>query len=411
MAIESPIAIGVVSRMPDPKASTAAMLVMFSLALWIESPVIDLLATATTLGTSRPNYAVLSRFVWWLMGWVTLAHAALAFTPLFDVVAYRLMGLDRSVGELTRLGLSIMLPWSAAIGWRRYLQGILIRYGRTRLIGIGTGVRVVTMAGSSLTLFSLSTGLPAIAVAATSLIASVIAEALFIHWASRKTVREKLVELQVGEPPLTMRRLMSFHFPLTATTMVMMLGLPLVAAGIARAPDSILALAAWQVASTILFLARTVVFALPEVVIALVRDVATAETLRSFCLRVGAVTSSIVVLAALSGADAWFFRNVLRASPDVVDAARIAFAAGCLMPLLGAAQSYYRGLLTWRHVTAARLRSMLWGMATLFGAISVAVYAGWPGALSGAVAMTAGLAVELAVLAFNWRRVAITLPG
>ncbi len=412
MAIESPIAIALVSRMPDARVNTAAMLVMFSLALWIESPVIDLLSTSTTLATSRGNYVALSRFVWWLMGGVTLVHGLLALTPLFDVVVFGLLGLEPSVGEATRDGLALMLPWSAMIGWRRYLQGILIRNGRTRLIGFGTGVRVATMAGSCGALMAFAPSMNSTAIAAIALIASVTAEALFIHWASRETIRASFAHGSGAEAsqPISMRRLRSFHFPLTATTMVMMLGLPLVAAGLARAPDSMLALAAWQVASTLLFLARTIVFALPEVVIALVRSDSSASVLRSFCVRVGMATSGFVAAVWMLGLDRWFFTHALRAQPEVADVARLAFGAGLLLPILGAFQSYYRGMLTSRHLTSARLWAMLSGMSALSVLLVLGVQLRWPGVLVASGALTGALAVELVVLAWHWQRRGSPLP-
>jgi progressive ankylosis protein len=405
MAIEGPISIGVISRMPQPQINTAAFLIMISLALWIESPVIDLLSTATTLGKNRQHYAVLSRFTLYVMAGVTAVHATVALTPLYWLITTSLLSVPQPVAEAARIGMIIMIPWSAFIGWRRYLQGILIRYGRTRLIGIGTTLRVLSVIVTALVLF-LTTNLPGISIAAGALVISVAAEALFAHVVSRDVIRKEFL-LGDGAPPetpLTMRKLFSFHMPLTMTTMVMLMGGPVVSAALARTPDSVLALASWQVAITLMFMMRTVVFALPEVVITLYRDAETARKLRAFCFRVGVVTSGILLTLALSGLDQVFFRDVLQAREETVRMAHLGFFAGALMPFIGAMQSYVRGMLTAHHLTAARLFAVLVSMACLFLALAIGLRLQITGVVMAALAITFALAAELAALVWVWRR-------
>jgi hypothetical protein len=405
MAIEAPISISVISRLSNAEVNTAAFLIMMSLAIWIESPVIDLLSTSTTLAKSRHSYTVLSRFVWWLIAAVTLVHGAIAFTPLYVLVTETTLGVPHEVAEAARPGMMVLLLWSAFIGWRRYLQGILIRFGRTRLVGLGTAVRVSTMAVSSLTLF-LATSLPSITIAAVALMLSVAAEALFAHWASRDVISDNLVgkDEGAGGGELDMARLAKFHLPLTATTMVMLMGGPVVSAALSRTPDAVLSLAGWQVGATLLFLMRTVVFALPEAVITLYRDAATARTLSRFCAGVGAAASGVVLLLAATQADTAFFLRVLQAEPDVAQVAHIAFLAGCLTPFVGALQSYVRGMLTAHHLTASRLLAVLASMAVLIAGLWAGLQLSIPGVVVAGLALTVALLAELGILTWFWRR-------
>ena len=41
------------------------------------------------------------------------------------------MGLDPEVSRLSRFALLVFLPWPAAIGYRRFYQGVMIRHGHT----------------------------------------------------------------------------------------------------------------------------------------------------------------------------------------------------------------------------------------------------------------------------------------
>ena len=406
MAVEGPVSVAMIARRPDGQVNTAAFLILMSLALWIESPVIDLLSTATTLARDRSAFRVITRFAQILMVVVTVLHLAIATTPLYGWITRGLLDIPAPVAEAARLGMLIMVPWSALIGWRRYLQGILIRYRKTRLIGWGTGVRVAMMGTSAVALF-LATDWPGISIAATALVCAVGAEALFVHCVSRSVIREAFFDWDEphGDPgAVTLRGLAKFHLPLTATTMVMLMSGLVVSAALARAPNSVLSLAAWQVATTVLFLHRTVVFALPEVVVALYRDAASAQTLRRFCTSVGWVMSASIVVFALLGIDQWFFTRALGSNAETVAMAHVAYLVGAAMPLLGALQSYVRGMLTAHHLTVARLQAVLVAMGCLVAALAAGVAMRWPGVVTAGLAMTLSMAAELLALTHNWRR-------
>lgn len=396
MAVENPLSIAVISRLPDREVMTAGFLVMMAVAIWIESPVIDLLATATTLGTTRQRYETLTRFVKGVMAWVTLAHGLVAFTPLYDALVRGLLRIPPEVAEAVRPGLMLMLPWSALIGWRRYLQGILIRHGRTKVIGTGTSLRVGTLVVSLLTYATL---LPwsSLTIIALALLSSVTVETIFVHWASRGVVRDAFPD-RPDEHPLSMGDLLRFHLPLTVTTMVMLLLAPIVSAALARGSEPVLQLAGWQVAFALIFLLRTITFALPEPVISLYRDRASAETLRSFCLRVGIGASALLFLLAVSGLDRVLFVHLLGASEATAQVAHLACLASAASPLLNALQSYARGILTAEHRNQVRLAAAALGTFVLVALLELFVAAEMSSTLTAGLALTVSMAAELGVL-------------
>lgn len=403
MAIESPISIRVIAELPNDVVITAAFNAMMALALFIESPVIDLLSTSTTLARNRQAFAELSRFVWYLMAIVTAVHALVTLTPLYDIVAYSLLGLSRAVGEATRIGLAIMIPWSACIGWRRYLQGILIRNGHTKLISYGTVLRMATIASVAVGLL-LATSLSSIVITATALVLSVLVEAVYVHVVSREAVLKlREIEPEPGEQELTMAQLIRFHSPLTLTTMITLAAFPLIVAAISMMPNKTHSLAAWQVAMTLGFLTRSFVFALPEVVITLGKTEEDRNTLRRFCLLVGAYAAGFIVLLCVTGIDKWFFVSVMKKTPNLAQVAHVAFFALCMQPIIGAMQSYLRGALTLYHYTTSRFWANIAGSSTLVVALGVGIQTTLPSVVVAAVAMTLSLVAELAVLMGAWR--------
>ena len=71
-----------------------------------------------------------------------------------------------------------MLPWTWTIAYRRFNQGVMIRFGRSRSVGAGTVVRLT--AGLTVLLIGLAIGtLPGIVVATSAVAAGVTSEAIF----------------------------------------------------------------------------------------------------------------------------------------------------------------------------------------------------------------------------------------
>ena len=443
MALESPICVGVVSRLPAPVLNTAAFNILMSIALFIESPIIDLLSTSTTLSKNHRDFAVLSKFVWYLVLFTAVVHTLMVLTPLYWVITRDIMGLQKDVAQTARLGLAFMIPWSPAIAWRRYRQGLLIRFHQTKMVGLGTVVRVCTIATVNLLLY-FTTHLTGAQVVGCALVCAVVAEALFAQWASRDVVRKHLTaeadqrqevettnpeseEEEVtggamdlsealspvgaldtqGEPakaePLTMRKLFAFHSPLTLTTMVALLGSPIISSFLSKAPNPVLTLASWQVAFSLLWMFRTITFALPEVVITLYKDAQTARKLRDFCIWVGVGTSAVALIAAALRLDYWFFTTVFQSTPQTAELAHLTFLAAAPLGFVNSMQSYVRGMLTAHHLNVDRFAAVIFGMVTMIVALVIGLHTPYRGVLSGAIAMNLGLIAELTVLAVAWK--------
>jgi hypothetical protein len=411
MGMDGPVCESVINRMRHPEINAAAWPILMAIAIWVESPVIDLLSTSTTLARTRQRYETISRFVWYLLLWVTVAHAVVVLTPLYGFVAGTLLGVKPAVAAAARAGLTILVPWSALIGWRRYLQGILIRHGQTRSIGLGTTARVTAMTVTAISLF-LTTSLPSTVIAATALLAGVGVECGLIHYVSREVIAKYLSRNEdTGEPPLTTRQLAAFHFPLTATTMVNLMVVPLVSAGLARTEHPVLALAGFGVAGAILFLHRALTFCIPEVVITLYKGEDTVAILRRFSLGVGMFSSSLILILSLSGCDRLLFAWLIQAKPQIADVAHQCYLYAAAVPLVDSAQAYVRGLLTAHHLTVSRLVAVVAAILVLVGVLTLGVSLRWSGPALAACAVSSALLAELAVLSFAWARAKTVTPA
>jgi len=93
MGLEMPVVSAVMARLTDPEANLAAYGgVVFPIALIVEAPIIMLLAASTALGKDWTSYRLMHRLMMMSGGELTLLHAALAFTPLFDGLMVAILG-------------------------------------------------------------------------------------------------------------------------------------------------------------------------------------------------------------------------------------------------------------------------------------------------------------------------------
>lgn len=396
MAAEMPICVGFVNKLPDHRVQIAAIQALFAISLFIESPVIDLLATSTTLGRTSRSFSTIRRFTKSLMVCCAAAHLLIAVTPpLFEFVFKGLLGLPNEVAEAVHLPMLIMVPWTPAIGWRRHVQGFLIRNGLTRPIGTGTLLRVITIFLVTFAGF-LSHKLPGAVVASLALASSVVVEAIYINHVGRMALSE--ASMPEGQS-LTTQELAAFHLPLSVSTMVALVAMPMTTRSLAEAPSPLLAMNSWQISLSLAFLLRTMTFALPEVVIANWKRGHDARLLFRFCLGVGLGLTLLMLLLGLLRLDEVFFRYVTQADADVAHGAHIAFLACAMLPTLTAATSYVKGVLTLMKVTVSRLAGTLVSMAVLAGVLALGVSNRWPGVVTAASAVTLSQLAELVVTA------------
>lgn len=396
MGLEMPVVSAVLARLPDAKVSLAAFGgVVMPLSLLIEAPIIMLLAASTALARDLPSYRVGSRFMWTTSLALTALHAAVAFTPLYDLIVGGLLRPPPEVFEPARLGLRIMTPWTLAIAYRRYQQGALIRFGRSRAVSAGTAIRLATLVAVLAAGAALGGSVPTIAVGTAATALAVAAEALYA-WAAVRPVLAGPMREAAAPPggPLTMARFVRFYLPLSLTPLFLFATMPLAAAAMGRMPRPLDSLAAWPALNGLVLSVRSTGFALNEVVVSLLDRPGAAVALRRFAVRLGLVTSIVLlVLAATPLGGAWFGR--VAGLPTAL-ATLAAAALWIALPIPGATalQSYHQGTIVHAHATRHVTASVLVLLGTTAAVLALGV--AWQGAPGLLVAMGAAALGNLA---------------
>ncbi|HYK90261.1 MAG TPA: hypothetical protein VE398_15910 [Acidobacteriota bacterium] len=398
MSAEAPILQAVIARLPDMQTQLAAFGIVTSLEIAIESPVIMLLATSTALATNATNYLTLRRFVFWANVLVTVVAVLMAYSPMYGIVVRRIMDIPPNIAAAARPGMKIMVLWSAAIGVRRFLQGVLIRHAQTRRIGYGTTIRLVSSGGTGIVL-ALLTSLPGVYIASIGLMAGVTSEMLFILVAVRPTlVRIRRNKNDASSDIVSFWDVTRYHAPLAATALLTLLAQPVISAGLARMPHPEENLAAWPVIWGILFVFRSPAFALPEAVIALLDSDRLRQSLGSFCRRVGSVASAAMLAFSITPLLGIFLKYGAGLPDHLARFVVPGLVLTIPLPFVNSIHSWIRGQLMAKRLT----RVIYWGMGLNLGVITLLIAGGvflhLPGAGVAAVALIASFLAEIQYL-------------
>lgn len=345
MGVELPAVSAVIARLVEPEVNLAAYGgVVFPLSLIIESPIIMLLAASTALSKDWHSYLKLRRFMWAAGLGLSSLHLLVAATPLYGLVVEGILSVPPEVVAPARAGLLIMTPWTASIAFRRFNQGVLIRYDEARAVSVGTLVRLTAL-GTVLALGYLYGSLPGIMVGPSAVAAGVISEAAYIKRRVRPVLARQLRSAPEADPPLTYREFARFYVPLSLTSLFTLLINPLESAAMSRMPSALSSLAVWPVVNGLLFLLRSVGLAYQEVVVALLEEPNAWFGLRRFAWMLGAAVTVVLGLVAATPLSSFWFETLSGLKPELAGLGRLGLWIGFLLPALSVFQNWLQGIL------------------------------------------------------------------
>jgi len=400
MATEKIAVNAVIARTAEAKLQLAALGIAFSLALAVESPIISLLTTSNALARDRESFRLLHRFMLGLNATLIVVMLLLGFTPLFDLVVVRFIGTPAEVAVKVRPVVWAMTLWPAAIGFRRFYQGVMIRYGYTRQISYGTAVRFLTAAGVALA--GLAWGkLDGATLGGLALCASAIAESAFVAYVSWPAVQKvKRTGVPAQTTPLTLRDLLRFYTPLTLTSAISLSTAPLINFGLARSPYPIESLAVWPVVDGQLFVVRSFGLSLQEVVVALLNSQAALKTLRRLATMLGLGSLALLLSIAFTPLAPWWQHSIAGLDGELTGFAVAALQLAALLPLLSVILNMLRGIVIAGRATGFIAQATVVNLAALGTVLLTGAKLGLlPGASLAAVAMTLS---QLAESAWLW---------
>ena len=370
MAAEGPFLAAMIARMPGPEFNLGAYGVAFALAILIEAPVIMLMSAATSLVKDRISYLKMRNFSRGLILGTTLLLLIVLVPGVYRWLTETLLQLPAEVADLTYGALWFFLPWPSAIGYRRFLQGVLIRAGKTRLVAMGTLIRLLAMTVAAL-LGYLLLDIPGAWVGGLALGTGVTVEAIAARFMAAETVRDLLAEegnsAYTGRT-VTYRAIATFYLPLALTSLIGLTIQPLLTFFMGRSVSPVESLAIYPVVHSLSFFFRSVGFAYQDAAIALIGErFEHYRELRRFCFTLGAVATAGLALVAFTPLFQLWFTVLSGLTPELTSFALIPARIIVPLPFLSVLLSFQRAIL----VEGRRTQHITW--ASVIEVTTVAV--------------------------------------
>lgn len=397
MALGDPMITTSLAHLPDARTNIAATGMAKAVAVVFESPIIMVLHASNKLAATAASRRAMLRFTVWAIALLTVLLAALALPPVFDQVAPHLFGSAATELATARAMLPLLVLWPAAIGLRRYYQGLLIHAGQTVAIGRSGVLRLATIA--IVLVVGVHLEFPGWLMAALALVAGVVVEAALIAVAAAATGATQPPRGAVAIAlPSDISSVWRFYRPLASSMMVVWGARALLLGVVARAADGPVAIAAWPAAWGLILVVANATRMVQQVVIHN-RETCEGKVLLRFVVTVGLVCSLVLAVVTYGALGTDLMTSFVGHDPALVAAVQPVMALGIVVPMLIAAQNALQGVL----IAAARpqrVNAATWlGSITLLTSAAVAAYAGLGGAVSAMVAMIGALLVEIAWLA------------
>lgn len=380
MGAELPALSAVVARLPNPEINLAAYGgIVFPLALIVEAPVIMLLAASTALSKDWVSYLKIRRFMMVVGGSMTAIHILIAFTPLYYLVVKSILGVPPEIVEPGRIGLMIMTPWTWSIAYRRFNQGVLIRFGHSRTISVGT---IIRLSADGLVLFIgyWLGSIPGIVVATCAVAAGVISEAIYVGIVVKPVLKDDLRPASPVQPALNLHSFLNFYVPLAMTSLLFLLAQPIGSAAISRMPEALASLAVLPVVNGLIFMFRSLGVAYNEVVVALLDEPRSYANLRRFTTRLSIFSTIALLVMAITPLSSFWFGGVSGLRAELVEMAKLALFIALPLPALSVLQSWYQGAILHgrytRGITEAVLVYLITSGVLYVMAVILAPFAG-----------------------------------
>jgi hypothetical protein len=374
MSIELPALSAVIARLDQPEVNLAAYGgVVFPLALIIESPIIMLLAASTALSKDWNSFNLIRRYMMAAGAILTVLHIIIAFTPLCYIVIGGILGVPKEIVEPARIGMMIMTPWTWSIAYRRFHQGVLIRFGHSKAVGQGTMVRL----GADLILLVagyLVGTIPGVVLGTIAVASGVVSEAIYVGWITRPVLKYELMPAPPIEKPLTWRAFGTFYIPLMMTSLLMLLANPIGSAAISRMPKALDSLAVWSVVTGLVFILRSLGIAYNEVVVALLEETGSFTNLKRFAEILSGISTLVLLLVTATPLSTLWFAKITALSPELAELARTSLWFAIPLPALSVMQSWYQGAILHNRRTSGITESVAIYLVTSIAILGLGVW-------------------------------------
>ena len=363
----------IISRFPNAKVNLAAYgNVAWMLPIVIQSPIMLIQAASASLCKDKETFYKLRKFANWMGIGLTAIHILIAVTPLYFFVVRTILNIPEEVVGVARQGLIFMIPWAGSISYRRFHQGILVRFGHTRRMSFGTILRLISDV-ACVALLSLIPGINGLAVATAAQGFSVFLEGAYVGIVTQPVIRNEL-KSNNGEEIISWRSFAKYYTPFMLNSIIFILYNPMNSAAMGRLPFALASLATWPVVNGFAHMVNNLGQASREVTLTYIRHEGAYPIIRKFCFIVGMISLLILGVFCFTPLFSWYLRVVVSLPSDLIQYAKVTLMLLIPVGLIFSLSNMFTGLIAFSGKTISLLTSTIVMLLVVFAGLMAAIF-------------------------------------
>jgi len=334
------------ARSENPEWALAAFAVALSITMPIMSPLFGLRQVTTALSTDKDMLGRIRTLTLSLGGLSTFLLLILCIPPIYSFFVEDIMAIPTQVAQIGAPVL-LVLALTPILGvGRGYYQGILVHYKKAGPIGTGALFYVVSI-GIILLFGSHFLSMEGALLAAIASLIGQIFYVLIVAIPTFPIIQNQMPALSESIPDhnRTNRYLILFFFPLAISTILSALVDPALQTGMARSPNPTTSLAAYAIAASLGWLARTPLWNAQQIVISQAVDKLSYEKTKTFMLRLGGIATALVALIGMPHISDIVFTTLMGVTGEVKTLSISGFRWMLPLIFLQTLRSLYHGVL------------------------------------------------------------------
>lgn len=362
------------ARLPSPEIYLSAFAVAKCLSQFLQSPVMMVRQTVTTLANDTESYYRVRKFMIILGVFVVLVFALFSLTGLAGWIFRNIMGIEgRILNEsVTILKIFTLIPVAMVV--RNFVQGIAIKFKKPSLITTATIIRIIFVSAVVIFIRKLS-AIPGGIIAGSMLLSAGLIECIVVLLGVKmrignilhrfETIQKSSVDVNANR--VTNGFILKFFWPLAVTALINTLIIPVINAGLARTGTPEIAISSYAVAWALgmIFMSPLMMFHQIPLNFVEENNDFNIKSVRRFAIYVGIVLSSCIAIMSFTSIGYYILRNLIGASEQIsimsVDVLKIM----TILPLIRVAREFYWGILMKKNKTKYIGRGKIINLVTL----------------------------------------------
>jgi hypothetical protein len=363
----------IISRYPNAKVNLAAYgNVAWLIPIVLQSPIMLIQAASATLCKDKETFYKLRKFANWMGVGLTALHVIIAVTPIYYFVVRTILNVPEEVVAVARQGLIFMIPWAGSISYRRFHQGILVRFGHTKRMSFGTILRLISDV-ACVSLLALIPGINGLAVATAAQGFSVFLEGAYVGIVTQPVIKNEL-KSNTGEEVIRWKSFAKYYAPFMLNSIIFILYNPMNSAAMGRLPFALASLATWPVVNGFASMVNNLGQACREVTLTYIRHEGAFPVIRKFCLIIGLTALLIIAVFSFTPLFNWYLQVVVSLPKDLIPYAKLTLMLLIPVGLTFSLSNMFTGLIAYSGKTISLLTSTIVMLLVVFVGLMSAIF-------------------------------------